>query len=276
MSECFPQGHFYSVMPDKADMTKHYEKINELRMIENVRDDSLNGIKLNLSNQKELVEHLENNYADDLESYVKSNAASKRFPPNGMYSCMDAGFLYYMMRDLKPNNIIEIGCGFSSALMMDVNELYFDNLNMLLKVDDFKSDKITALKMKTQELDINLFNKLERDDILFLDTTHVTKAGSDVNFLLFEVLPTLKSGVHIHFHDIFYPFETPEIWINNGYYWNENFILRAFLQNNDQYKIKIFSDLAINICKFNKRTILYHPYGIGTQYGGASLWLEKQ
>jgi hypothetical protein len=58
---------------------------------------------------------------------------------------------------------------------------------------------------------VEKFAALGENDILFIDSTHVAKVGSDVNYLFFEVLPNLNPGVLIHIHDIFYPFELSKI-----------------------------------------------------------------
>jgi len=81
-------------------------------------------------------------------------------------------------------------------------------------------------------------------DILFVDSTHVSKLGSDVNWIFFEILPRLRSGVLVHIHDVFYPFEYPEPWSLEGRSWNEVYILRAFLEYNNQFKILLFPSYA--------------------------------
>ena len=85
------------------------------------------------------------------------------------------------------------------------------------------------VNVKLQDVDLKEFDKLKSGDVLFIDSTHVSKIGSDVNYLFFEILPRLHRGVYIHIHDIFYPFEYPKDWIDEGRAWNENYILRAFL-----------------------------------------------
>jgi hypothetical protein len=56
----------------------------------------------------------------------------------------------------------------------------------------------------------------EANDVLFIDSSHVGKAGSDVNCLLFDILPSLRSGVHVHVHDVLHPFEYPLDWFEAG------------------------------------------------------------
>jgi predicted O-methyltransferase YrrM len=203
---------------------------------------------------------------------------------NDIYTYSDGIFLYSTIRKFQPKKIIEVGSGFSSALMMDTNDLFFnssielifvepypDRLLSLFKAADHK--KYTVIKKPVQDVPITLFEQLNENDILFIDSTHVSKTGSDVNFILFEILPILNKGVLIHFHDIFYPFEYPKEWVLNrkGFGWNEDYILRAFLSYNKSFEI-----LAFN-------TFLEHYYEDWFQQEmplclinkGGSIWLRK-
>jgi hypothetical protein len=112
---------------------------------------------------------------------------------------------------------------------------------------------------------------LGNKDILFIESSHVAKIGSDVVYLVTEVIPRLKKGVIIHFHDIFWPFEYPEEWIRDGRAWNENYILKAFLQFNTQFKILLFNAyLALH-----HSNAMEHYLPLFMQGPGCSLWLEK-
>jgi hypothetical protein len=99
---------------------------------------------------------------------------------------------------------------------------------------------------RVQDVDLSTFDALEANDILFIDSTHVSKIGSDVNYMFFEVLPPLKPGVLIHVHNIFYPFEFPEVWALQGHAWNEAYLLRAFLQFNQRFQIVLFANYLVN------------------------------
>ena len=90
---------------------------------------------------------------------------------------------------------------------------------------------------------LDMEKTLEENDILFIDTSHVSKFESDVNYIFFQVLPRLKKGVIIHFHDIFYPFDYPIEWLEQGRAWNESYMLRSFLMYNPQFRILLFPSL---------------------------------
>ena len=122
-----------------------------------------------------------------------------------------------------------------------------------------------------QNVPLAAFEELGDNDILFIDSSHVCKAGSDVNFLVFNVLPALAPGVVVHFHDIGWPFEYPLQWIADGRAWNEAYLLRAFLQYNRSFEILVFNSYAYRTFRsfFEKRMPLY------LERPGGSLWLRK-
>jgi hypothetical protein len=201
---------------------------------------------------------------------------------NWMYGIGDASIYFAMLLELKPKKIIEIGSGFSSACALDTIsrefddpvemtfiEPYPDTLNSLLSEHDRQHVKL--LQTGVQQVDLDVFRSLDAGDILFIDSTHVSKTGSDVNFELFEILPSLKKGVIIHFHDIFWPFEYPAQWISEGRSWNELYTVRAFLMYQDEFKIRFFNHYAAlqlePIIRAEYPNFLINP--------GGGLWLEK-
>jgi predicted O-methyltransferase YrrM len=201
---------------------------------------------------------------------------------NPNFKLGEAIILYSMIRYAQPKRIIEIGAGFSSAAMVDVNELFFNNeieytiiepypdlLHSLLRKDDISRIKI--LRRQLQVVEPENFELLEENDILFIDSSHVAKVGSDVNHIFFEILPRLKKGVFIHFHDIGYPFEYPKEWIYQGRAWNEAYLLRAFLQFNDELQILFFNSYLRHF----HAELLREFMPLCVDNPGTSLWLLK-
>jgi len=166
-------------------------------------------------------------------------------------------------------------------VMLDTNEKNFDNKIDVLLVEPYPVNLENLTKGFTrnfrvipefvQSVPLDTFKKLERNDILFIDSTHVSKAGSDVNYILFEILPVLKEGVIIHFHDVFYPFEYPQEWIEKGFAWNEDYLLRAFLMHNNHYEILYFNTFME---QFHRDWIDHNMPDILKNMGGG-LWLRK-
>ena len=231
-------GHFYSPVPNLEEVLRREQVIYDTSR-------PLLGIDFNDETQLELLGKIKPLLAG--APWTEQAQAGLRFHfDNIYYTWSDALILYGMMRVLRPRRIIEVGSGWSSALMLDTNHLFFDDKITLTFIEPFP-DRLNQLAADVastklvqsivQQVPLDLFAQLKDGDFLFIDTSHVSKIGSDVNHLLFEVLPRLNGGVYIHFHDIFYPFEYPKEWIYKGYAWNENYILRAFLMDNPNYEI---------------------------------------
>jgi hypothetical protein len=172
---------------------------------------------------------------------------------NEYYSYFDSVVLFTMLRHARPRRVVEVGSGFSSAVMLDTRDAFLDRdthltfidpyperLESLLRPDD--RARCTVLAQKVQDVPLATFTALEANDILFVDSSHVVKVGSDVAWIVFEILPRLAPGVIVHFHDIPYPFEYPLHWFRAGRAWNEAYILRAFLQFNRDFEIRFFND----------------------------------
>lgn len=160
--------------------------------------------------------------------FLKNQTAGHRYYyQNIWFSYSDAIFLYSFLRKYKPRRIIEIGSGFSSAVMLDTIDAVFsekpevtliepypDRLMSLLTQED--KEQVTVFDKKIQDVSLDLFSSLEEGDLLFVDSSHVVKCGSDLQFILFMILPILKPGVFVHFHDVFHPFDYPTEWLKEG------------------------------------------------------------
>jgi hypothetical protein len=188
-----------------------------------------------------------------------------------------------MMRKVKPQRIIEVGSGYSSCAMLDTSEGFLDQpvqftfiepypalLKSLIRTDDLSS--VDIIESRLQDVPISTFQQLKSGDFLFVDSTHVSKTGSDVNYLFFDVLPTLDEGVYIHIHDIFYPFEYPKEWVLAGRSWNEIYVLRAFLQFNSRFKIEMMNTYLEHF--YQQRFIERMP--LCMKNTGGSIWLRKR
>jgi len=119
---------------------------------------------------------------------------------------------------------------------------------------------------------VTIYDELEAGDILFIDSTHVLRTGSDVVFELFEILPRLAKGVIVHFHDMFWPFEYPRSWaVEENRSWNELYAVRAFLINNDAWRVLFFNDYM----RLFERDLIQRTYPNFLKNSGGALWLEK-
>jgi hypothetical protein len=274
-NSCYIPGHYYSPIISIDEIREKEDVIWK-----GVNVDQINGINLNTNYQKQLLKNLEVFYNDMPFNSHKTNHLRYYFE-NGLYSYTDAITLHGMIRHLKPKQIIEVGSGFSSAIMLDTNEIFFKNnikltfiepyperLNNLINENDKKNTQI--LNDFVQNIELSIFEKLDAGDVLFIDSTHVVKTGSDVHFILFEILPILKKGVYIHFHDIFYPFEYPKEWVYKGRNWNEDYFLKAFLMYNSAFEIVLFSHY---LHTHHKETFNQMPLCFKNK--GGNLWIKK-
>lgn len=243
-----PPGHFYSPLPSLDEIRR-----NEGRLFENITR-TLPGVDFRESAQLGLIEEFATRYYPEMPFTADKTEGLRFYFDNPMYSYGDAISLYSMIRHLKPRRIVEIGSGFSSAVILDTNERFFDSKIETTFIEPYnerllslltEKDKATSsiVKMLAQDVNLNVFTELEANDILFIDSSHVGKIGSDVHRILFEILPSLKPGVHIHFHDIFLPLEYPASWVYAGVAWNEAYLLRSFLQYNSAFEVVMGNSL---------------------------------
>lgn len=238
-------------------------------------------VELRLREQREYFEDLIDHYpAPDFPQ--KRTEGRRYFSDNGFFGFADAFTLSGIIQKERPRSIVEVGSGFSSSVMLDTLE-HIGETAKLTFIDPFPErlqsllspqDKLMTeiLARPVQEVSLDVFDQLEARDVLFIDSSHVAKIGSDVTHLMFRVLPRLKPGVIVHVHDIFYPYSYPIGWIREGRAWNESLFLRAFLVGNQEFEILAFNSFAgqafpeifkDKLPKFLKNT-------------GGSIWLRKR
>jgi Methyltransferase domain len=267
-----PPGHFLSPIISIP------EYLADQKSAHNQIPTQLLGIDLNERTQLEVVKSLAPFWQPDLFSKAP-NSSQRYYANNPAFGVADAFALHAMIRHVKPKRLIEVGSGFSSCVTLDTNERFFDNAIDLTFIEPFPQvfhklvrpqdlGRVTLLQERLQDVPFELFAQLEAGDILFIDSTHVSKVGSDVNYLFFEILPRLSSGVIVHIHDIFYPFDYPKEWIMEGRSWNEAFVLRSFLQYNQKFEILLFASYMIT----QHAALMAELYPTLPMNGG-SIWL---
>ena len=216
-------------------------------------------------------------YEADLHHFPRYQAE------NGMFDKLDGLVLYGMLLREMPRRIIEIGSGWSTKLSMDTSGKYAGGKvaitciepypeRLLSGLSEHAYERVELTRTRVQNVDLTLFEALEPGDILFIDSSHVVKTGGDIPFELFRILPRLRRGVRLHFHDIFYPFTYPEPWVRQGRPYTEAYALRALLTRSDAYEMLYFSDMMIHLdytdaIKMRER---YKNYGTG------SFWMRKR
>ena len=267
-------GHFYSVVPSRKDRRAFLSQPN-------IPIDSVPGIDID---DKAMMQRLQSfrTYYDEHWFPEEKTEGLRYYYRNTAFEAGDALALYFMIRAFRPRRVIEIGSGFSSAACLDINdhccngrmhvtfiEPYPERLLSLLREEDV--GKYELVRSRLQDMDVSVFEQLEAGDILFIDSTHVAKLGSDVNRIIFDILPLLKQGVVIHIHDIFWPFEYPKAWVQEGRAWNEAYLLRAFLQFNSHFDIIYFADYVAH----RHHSWLQEHMPLLAEHPGGNLWLRK-
>ena len=270
-------GHYYSPIPSRADVRRDREQIFDRSLR------PLPGIEFDEAAQVELLEALARLYP---EQPFADGSPTRYGLNNSWFPAADGLYLHLMLRHERPKQVIEVGSGFSSLVMLDTNERFFENRmrltfvepnpkRLLSRLRPGDAQRAQIVRRRVQDVEQSLFCELDAGDILFVDSSHVSKVGSDVNYLLFSVLPQLAPGVLVHFHDVPYPFEYPPAWIDYGFAWNEAYLLRAFLQYNAAFRIRLWgSYLALAHAEFlqERMPLCATPTGFGV---GGSLWLER-
>jgi predicted O-methyltransferase YrrM len=209
---------------------------------------------------------------------------------NPMFSPLDAAADYGVVRSFEPRRILEVGSGYSTAIALMAAARCGRRIEISC-IEPYPSRFLrkhrrglhTLIERKVQDIDPLLFETLEPGDVLFIDSSHCSHLGSDLNVLMFECMPRLKPGVNVHFHDIFLPFEYPRAWLEDiGIMWNEQYLLLAFLMSNKHFEVLWSSSNA----GMQKREGLVEIFAqllpadaeflqnIGA-YSGGSLWIRK-
>ena len=268
-----PPGHFYSPLPSRAEVAEAF--------VRGGFGPPFPGVNLNEAGQLARLERFRAFYREQ-PFPEKATDGTRFFLDNPSYGHFDAIMLYCMLREAQPRRVIEVGSGFSSAAMLDLNERVFGGrvqftfidpdmkrLRPLLRPEDEK--RAVLIEKRVQDVPLETFSVLGENDVLFIDSSHVSKIGSDVNRLYFDVLPALARGVLIHIHDVAGNLEYPKEWYDEGRAWNEQYLLRAFLMNNDAYRIELFTGWLFN----TQHAWFREHMPLCARGGGGQMWLNK-
>lgn len=272
-----PPGHFYSPIPSLAEVAGDAARIFAAPR-------HLPGIAIDDEAQLRLLAELAPAHAD--MPFADQPVEGLRYHfDNANFRHGDGIALHAMIRRFRPRRIVEVGSGFSSCVILDTLERFPSGavectfiephaqlVRRLTSAGPAGGPAFRIIERRVQDAPPEVFAALAAGDILFIDSSHVSKIGSDVNHLLFEVLPTLAEGVLVHLHDIFWPFEYPRSWIEEGRAWNEAYLVRAFLQHNRTFEVLLFND---HLARFH-REALGRAWPRALADTGGSLWLRRK
>ena len=239
-------GHFYSPIGDRAALRRYWD--SDHRAAQVARVDALLDYPA--------MSRLWGQIADDVLPFPMTQTPGWRYYGiNTEFMYHDASILSAMLAHLNPRRIVEVGAGYSSAAMFDtVDRMAAPRLESFATIDPdltrFRRlappETAVGLEAMVQSVPLSLFSDLEAGDLVFIDSSHVLKTGSDVHFEYLHVLPVLKPGVIIHIHDIFYPFEYPRRWVlQQNRSWNEIYLVDMMLSHGDRYEVLMFNDAML-------------------------------
>ncbi|MCL4503941.1 MAG: class I SAM-dependent methyltransferase [Deltaproteobacteria bacterium] len=284
--------HYYSPVPN----------ILELERTKGIwaRKSELPGISIDIDDQVENLRMICLPWMGEvLGNKIYLDGVMGGFGPGFGY--IEAQALHAIIRHYKPKKIIEVGCGVSTYCMISASKKNTEEVNQTSKIiciEPYPSPKLNALSEiemipeKVQNVPIEPFERLEDGDLLFIDSSHTVKPGSDVNYLILEVIPRLKPGVVVHFHDIFLPYDYQRDVLSTFLHWTETSLLRAFLINNNKVKIifcmsqlhyerkdilkEVFPEYTPQLDKNGLRDSKYRPFEQISQHFPSSLYIQTK
>lgn len=187
--------------------------------------------------------HAVNTYRQPILSIKKEKDNGHGIEPgwnNGYLPGLDMIMLYTLLAEIKPAKYIEIGSGTSTRVAYKVKRDH--NLSFTItSIDPSPRKEIKSIvdqweNKELQKVSLAHFQTLEENDIVFFDGTHTLYPNSDVTWFFLEVLPLLKKGVYVHFHDVYLPYDYPQFMCDRFY--NEQYILAGcLLSNPEKYSI---------------------------------------
>jgi len=252
------------------------------------RPTALPGIDFNERCQLELLATFERKFKIEYDAFSRNKTAvpHEYYIDNHYFEAVDGEILYCFIRHFKPQRIIEIGSGYSTMLASKA-------ISQNQQEDPTYTCTLTAIEpypslvLKTgfphlselvidevQNVSLSKFDNLTKNDILFIDSSHVLTIGNDVQYEYLKLLPRLGNGVIVHIHDIFLPREYPKEWVMKRLrFWTEQYILQAFLTFNESYEIL----WAAEYMHLNHPDLLENAFSSYARNSGGhlSFWIRK-
>jgi hypothetical protein len=217
---------------------------------------------------------------------LQAIAADQRFDfHNDYFAGLDAGLYYALIRDLRPQRVIEIGAGMSTriadlALQQNRAEGHAASLTC---IEPYPQPRLTSnmpeialVQSRVEELPLDRFEQLAANDILFIDSSHVVRFGGDVCREFLDILPRLEAGVWIHVHDIFFPQDYPAAWlIEKRIAFNEQYLLEAFLAFNSRFAVRAANFWLASDYFDDVQALVPSSLPPGSELGRGSFWMQR-
>jgi len=224
--------------------------LHDLRELDTEQHSAMVGIDLNLEGQLRFLQEAAQEYASECTFPTEPSSAPYAFHLNsGFFESFDAEILYCMIRARKPRLIIEIGSGYTTYLSAQASLANLQregHQTSLCAIEPFPNNTLKEgvpglsrlIQQPVQKVDLSRFQQLRENDILFIDSTHSVRTGSDVLTEYLEILPRLRRGVLVHIHDVFLPRDYPTKWMKSlRWFPTEQYLLQAFLCFNKAFEV---------------------------------------
>jgi SAM-dependent methyltransferase len=261
----------------------YYQPIPDTRTLRSElweRRSELVGIDLNTEAQLRLLTEVFPGFRGEYDQlpHEQREPTAQFHLGNGMFDGTDALACYCMIRHFRPRRVVEVGSGFSTRLLAEAALRNGDTA--VVAIDPNAAEALSrgfpglteVQKRPVEELALSFFEQLEADDVLFIDSSHVSRIGGDVNFLFLEVIPRLRPGVLVHVHDIFLPAEYPQEWVvEKSRFWTEQYLLQAFLEFNSAWEVL----LANSYLGQEHREAMRATFPNAGWWGGGSFWMRR-
>lgn len=200
---------------------------------------------------------------------------------NPNFGAGDAELYYLLIRNRKPKRMVEIGSGYSTQLcLLALEKNKAEGFECALTcIEPYEMpflDTLTGISVvrkKVEQVSLDVFQSLEAGDMLFIDSSHIIRPDNDLLFIYFQILPILQKGVLVHIHDIFTPRHYPQEWLTQKMrFWNEQYLLEAFLYNNEGFKILFAANHLVKTNFEAAKELLIH---LKTDSAPSSFWVER-
>jgi hypothetical protein len=271
--------HYYQPIPDSSALADDIWK----------KESELVGIDMNEKYQFELLNKTFPKFKEEYAFPEKqTNIPYEYFQENSYFAPLDAAVLHCMIRHFQPKRIIEIGSGFSTYVSTKASILNKESSGVECELSAIEPYPNETLKQgfrglsrlvtePVEQVELRFFSQLRKNDILFIDSSHVSRIGGDVNYIYLEILPRLNRGVIVHVHDIFFPKEYMREFIFNwGWFFTEQYILQAFLVFNNAFRVMWCSSYMLSKYRDHLQSVFPNYLHEYMQYTPAvSFWMQR-
>jgi hypothetical protein len=277
---------YYSPLPGELELRRTNARWN--------KPSALRGIRYDLPAMQTRLAALAQKYVAEFNALPPfEELRTIGFGPG--YTKVDAFTLYATLRELKPRQYLEVGSGLSTyyAQLARAKNRTEGADTQITCIEPFpyaklrEIDQVDVIASPVQDIPVERFAELAAGDVLFIDSSHAVKIDGDVPYLILEVLPALAPGVHVHIHDIAFPYNIPypaEYWTLREHrrsprwpiYWTEAMMVQAFLAHNQTFEIELSCPLLRHFDEPSLAAQLPFYQGVAADPNTfSSLWLRK-